>query len=105
MNHHISCLTTSLQMNGEDAPWQVCFKMYPELRDSHGVVLMACEFDGNALSLMETQFVAQLQQLFYANPTPARVELLKNFNHFPDSFKHMDVVREVESGGMVMKSS
>jgi ATP synthase F1 complex assembly factor 1 len=103
--HH--CFLTSLlnyQMNGEDAPWQVCFKMYPELRESHGVVLMACEFDGNVLSVMEAQFLAQLQQLFYANPTEGRVGLLRNFNHFPDSFKHMDVVKEIESGGLVIKS-
>jgi len=103
--HH--CFLTSLlnyQMNGEDAPWQICFKMYPELKESHGIVLMACEFDGNALSVMEAQFLAQLQQLFYANPTEERVQLLRNFNQFPDSFKHMDVVKAVESGGLVLKS-
>jgi len=101
------CFLTSLlnyQINGEDAPWQICFKMYPELRESHGVVLMASEFDENALNVMEVQFLAQLQQLFYANPTEGRLQLLKNFNQFPDSFKHMDVVREVESGGLVLKS-
>jgi len=101
------CFFTSLlnyQVNGEEAPWQVCFKMYTELVESHGVVLMACEFDGNALNLMEVQFIAQMQQLFYANPTESRLQLLTNFNHFPDSFKYMDVVKELENGGMVVKS-
>jgi len=102
-HHSFFTSLINYQMNGEDAPWQLCFKMYPELKESHGVILMAGEFDGNALNLMEAQFLAQLQQLFYANPTERRVELLRNFNHFPDSFKHMDVVKEVESGGFVQR--
>jgi len=102
-HHSFFTSLINYQMNGEDAPWQICFKMYPELKESHGVILMAAEFDDNALNLMEAQFLAQLQQLFYANPTERRVELLRNFNHFPDSFKHMDVVKEVESGGFVQR--
>jgi len=102
------CFFTSLlnyQVNGEDAPWQLCFKLYPELKESKGLVLLACEFDNGALSILEAQFLAQLQQLYYASPTDARVKLLRDFNHFPDSFKYMDVVKEIEEGGIVVKSS
>jgi len=102
------CFFTSLlnyQVNGEDAPWQLCFKLYPELKESKGLVLLACEFDNSALSVLEAQYLAQLQQLYYASPTDTRVKLLRDFNHFPDSFKYMDVVKEIEDGGIVIKSS
>lgn len=100
------CFCTSLinyQVHGEDAPWEVCFKFYPELKDSKGIVLMTSEFDASKLSILEVQYLAQLQQLFYANPTEERYELMRTFNHFPDKFKYMDVVKEIESGDFIIR--
>jgi len=100
------CFCTSLinyQVHGGDAPWNLCFKFYPELKDTKGIVLMTSEFDASQLSIMEVQYLAQLQQLFYGNPTDERYELMKQFNHTPDSFKYMDVVKEIESGGFIVK--
>ena len=65
------CFCTSLinyQVHGEDAPWQLCFKFYHDLKETKGIVLMASEFDSSMLNIMEVQYFAQLQQLFYANP-------------------------------------
>jgi len=100
------CFCTSLinyQVHGEDAPWQLCFKFYPELSETKGIVLMASEFDGSSLSILEVQYLAQLQQLFYANPSDHRLELMRNFNYYPDSFKYMDIVKEIESGDLIVK--
>jgi len=100
------CFCTSLinyQVHGEDAPWHVCFKFYPELKNSKGIVLMTSEFDNSQLNIMEVQYLAQLQQLFYANPSETRYELMRTFNHNPDSFKHMDVVKEIERGDFIIR--
>lgn len=100
------CFYTSLinfQVHGEEAPWQVCFKFYPELKDSKGIVLMTSEFDNSQLNILEVQYLAQLQQLFYASPTEERAELMRTFNHQPDNFKHMDVVKEIESGDFIIR--
>lgn len=100
------CFYTSLinfQVHGEDAPWQVCFKFYPELKDSKGIVLMTSEFDNSQLNILEVQYLAQLQQLFYASPSEERAELMRLFNHQPDNFKYMDVVKEIESGDFIIR--
>jgi len=104
-NHCFCTPVIHYQVHSQEAPWQLCFKFYPELIESKGIVLMASEFDSSALSLLEAQYLAQLQQLYYANPTEEQYDLVKCFNHRPDTFKYMDVIKQIESGNFIVKNN
>lgn len=100
------CFFTSLinfQVHGDNAPWQLCMTFYNELKASKGIVLMTSELDTSGLNVMEAQCLAQLQKLFYADPTEQRQALLHCFNKSPDAFKYMNLVKEVEESNMVVK--
>jgi len=100
------CFFTSLinyQVHGENAPWQLCLTHYTDIMDDKGIVLMTSEMDTNTMNVMEAQYLTQLLQLFYVTPTEERYALVDQFNHLPDSFKYMDVVKEVEKSNMVAK--
>lgn len=100
------CFFTSLinyQVHGDNAPWQLCMTFYTELQDSKNIVLMTSELDTTGLNVMEAQCLAQLQKLFYATPSDERLALMHCFNKTPDSFKYMDLVKEVEDSNMVVK--
>lgn len=102
------CFFTSLinfQVHGENAPWQLCMTFYPELKDNKGIALMTSEIDQNTMNLFEAQCLAQLQKLFYVTPDKKKLELLETFTKKPDSFKYMDLVRELEGSNMVVKKT
>lgn len=84
------------QVHKENAP--ECLKMvhFPDLEDEKGIVLMRGEFDVNVIDTKEAQCLANQLQLYYAQGDQKRLDLLNTFTHKPDSFKHMDLVAQLE---------
>lgn len=58
---------------------------------------MRGEFDSNVINAQEAQCLVNQLQLYYAQNNPSKLELLKKFTNEPDSFKHMDVINELEN--------
>ena len=50
---------------------------------------------------MEAQCLAQQLQMFYATADEERFNLVKTFNREPDKFKYMDLIKEIESSGLI----
>jgi len=100
------CFFTSLinyQVHEMNAPWQLCLTYYTEFKEDKGIVLMASELDTNAMNVLEAQCLAHLKQMFYSTDCDERLSLVKTFNHTPELFKYMDLVKLVESSNMVVK--
>lgn len=45
---------------------------------------------------MEAQCLANQLQLFYGENNEKRDKLMARFTHYPDEFKHMDLIAEIE---------
>lgn len=58
---------------------------------------MRAEYDVNVISAQEAQCLANQLQLYYSRSDESKLELLKQFTNKPDSFKHMDVIKELEN--------
>lgn len=67
------------------------------MSEKHGIVLMRGEYDTNVINAQEAQCLANQLQLYYAQHNESKLELLKQFTREPDSFKHMDVIKELEN--------
>ncbi|XP_055380988.1 ATP synthase mitochondrial F1 complex assembly factor 1 [Condylostylus longicornis] len=83
------------QVHHENAPECLNMIFYTEMKDK-GLVLMRGEFDHQVLSPQEAQCLANELQLYYSSDDPARSKLLENFTRKPDSFKHMDLIKQLE---------
>ncbi|XP_047999557.1 ATP synthase mitochondrial F1 complex assembly factor 1 [Leguminivora glycinivorella] len=91
----------AFQVHKENAPECLTMVHYTELKDK-GIVLMRGEYDKNVLSGREAQCLANQFQLYYgAGAEPARRELLQCFTASPDSFKHMDLIAQLENISLV----
>jgi len=96
------CFFTSLinyQTHGENAPWQLCLTHYPDLLDSHNIVLMTSELDATNLNVVEARFVTLLAQKFYSADDD-NYKLVHQFNHNPQNFKFMDIIKAVDQSNM-----
>lgn len=58
---------------------------------------MRAEYDTNVINAQEAQCLANQLQLYYSQHNESKLELLKRFTREPDSFKHMDVISELEN--------
>lgn len=87
------------QVHKENAPECLTMVHYTEL--SHkGIVLMRGEYDKNVLNGQEAQCLANQFQMYFSGNDKAKLELLKRFNKNPDTFKHMDLIVQLESIGL-----
>lgn len=68
---------------------------YTELEDK-GLILMRGEFDSKVLSGKEAQCIANQFQMFYLKADASKQALLDIFTKNPESFKHMDLIKELE---------
>lgn len=68
-----------------------------EFKDSKGIVLMRGEFDKNTLNVQEAQCLANQLQIYYSLEDPNKTKLLEQFNMRPDQFKHMDLIKQIET--------
>lgn len=58
---------------------------------------MRGEYDTNVINAQEAQCLLNQLQLYYAQNNQSKLDLMKKFTHQPDSFKHMDVIKELEN--------
>jgi ATP synthase mitochondrial F1 complex assembly factor 1 len=69
-----------------------------------GIVLMRGEFDHKILNPAEVQCLLNQMQLYYGTEDKEKKRLLESFNKHPDTFKHMDLISEVEHSFAALKS-
>lgn len=82
------------QKHGEHAPSQLSMHHYPNLQESHDIVLMASRVDPEQISVQDAQFLAYLVELFYGTDDG---ELVRKFRYQPDTFSHEMVITKIEN--------
>ncbi|KAL5284435.1 ATPAF1 family protein [Megaselia abdita] len=83
------------QVHKENAPECLNMVHYTELKDK-GIILMRGEIDTKVLTGKEAQCIANQFQLFYLKNDASKQALLETFTAKPESFKHMDLIKELE---------
>ncbi|XP_038219725.1 ATP synthase mitochondrial F1 complex assembly factor 1-like isoform X1 [Zerene cesonia] len=86
----------AFQVHKENAPECLTMIHYTELEDK-GIVLMRGEYDKNVLNGQEAQCLANQFQIYYNGKDEDKLKLLHSFTKSPDSFKHMDLITELEN--------
>ncbi|XP_075976428.1 ATP synthase mitochondrial F1 complex assembly factor 1 [Anticarsia gemmatalis] len=84
------------QVHKENAPECLTIVHYTELL-AKGIVLMRGEYDKNVLNGQEARCLANQFQMYYSGKDEAKLELLRTFTKSPDTFKHMDLITQLES--------
>lgn len=97
-NVFIQNFNLHLQVHKENAPECLNVVHYVELSEKFGIVLMRGEYDKNVLNAQEAQCLVNQLQLYYSQTNnESKLNLLRKFSREPDSFKHMDVIKELEN--------
>lgn len=55
----------------------------------------------NVLNGKEAQCLANQFQIYYNNKDSGKSQLLQRFSKSPESFKHMDLIKELESISLI----
>ncbi|XP_023944858.2 ATP synthase mitochondrial F1 complex assembly factor 1 [Bicyclus anynana] len=84
------------QVHQENAPECLTMVHYTELSEK-GIILMRGEYDKNVLTGKEAQCLANQFQMYYNGKDENKFKLLESFTKTPDSFKHMDLITELEN--------
>ncbi|KAJ8724704.1 hypothetical protein PYW08_016178 [Mythimna loreyi] len=84
------------QVHKENAPECLTMTHYTELADK-GLVLMRGDYDKNVLNGQEARCLANQFQLYYSGKDATKLQLLKTFTLNPDTFKHMDLIAQLEN--------
>ncbi|KAF9798413.1 hypothetical protein SFRURICE_003059 [Spodoptera frugiperda] len=87
------------QVHKENAPECLTIVHYTELADK-GLILMRGEFDKNVLDGQEAQCLANQFQMYYSGKDATKLQLLNTFTKNPDTFKHMDLIAQLENIGL-----
>ncbi|XP_023322788.1 ATP synthase mitochondrial F1 complex assembly factor 1 isoform X2 [Eurytemora carolleeae] len=87
----------NFQAHHENAPECLSLVHYTELMDSKGIVLMAGEYDKDALSIAEAKCLADEVEIYYSRPSPSKLELLRKFTYEPAFFHHNDLIKEINT--------
>lgn len=77
----------------ENAPVAVAMHHYPNLQDSHGIVLMASKINSEYISVQDAQYLAYAVELFYGTDDG---ELVRTFRYKPQEFKYEMVIERIE---------
>lgn len=85
------------QVHKENAPECLNIVHYTELNEKLDIVLMRAEYDSNVINAQEAQCLINQLQLYYSQTNSDKLDLLKKFTNEPDSFKHMDVIDELNN--------
>ncbi|CAG4946428.1 unnamed protein product [Colias eurytheme] len=86
----------AFQVHKENAPECLTMFHYIELEDK-GIVLMRGEYDKNVLNGKEAQCLANQFQMYYNGRDEEKLQLLHSFTKSPHSFKHMDLITQLEN--------
>lgn len=84
------------QAHGYNSPPCLSLHHYTELMEDKGIVLMRGEIDTKVTSVHEAQLLALQVKLYYGIQSALRFNLVRVFNNSPETFSHMDLVREFE---------
>lgn len=87
----------SYKTHNENAPPCLTLRHYTDIAAEKNIVLMVGEYDKDVVNVLEAQCLANEVQLFYAQESLERTEVVKKFNHSPESFDHMDLIRYFNS--------
>ncbi|XP_031333369.1 ATP synthase mitochondrial F1 complex assembly factor 1-like isoform X1 [Photinus pyralis] len=85
------------QVHKENAPECLKITHYPEFKDTKGIVLMKGEFQNNVINSQEAQCLANQLQMYYSQKDANKLKLLEQFTSKPDQFKHMDLIKQIET--------
>ncbi|XP_060528684.1 ATP synthase mitochondrial F1 complex assembly factor 1 [Cylas formicarius] len=85
------------QVHNENAPECLTITHYEDFKESKGIVLMRGEYDKNIINAKEAQCLANQLQLYYTQDDKQKQKLLDTFTHHPDTFDHMDLVKEISN--------
>lgn len=86
------------QAHKENAPECLTIIHYPDLMEEKGIVLMHGEYNKDNLNAVEaTCLINQLQLYYTAAEDERKYRILSTFNRQPDTFRHMDVVEELQN--------
>ncbi|XP_066249934.1 ATP synthase mitochondrial F1 complex assembly factor 1 [Euwallacea similis] len=85
------------QVHKENAPECLTITHYKEFKDNKGIILMRGEYNKNVLNPKEAQCLANQLQLYYVQSDEQKLKLLEKFTFSPDSFDHMDLVKEISN--------
>ena len=81
------------QKHGENAPMAISMHHYPNLQDSHGIVLMASKIQSEHVAVQDAQFLAYAVELFYGTDDGA---LVRQFRYKPQEFRYESVIERIE---------
>ena len=81
------------QKHGENAPMAVAMHHYPNLQDSHGIVLMASKIQSEHVAVQDAQFLAYAVELFYGTDDG---ELVRQFRYKPQEFRYESTIEKIE---------
>merc|ERR1712080_647584 len=81
------------KQNGPEAPPVVSMHHYPNLMETHGIVLMAAKIDNEKISTQDAQFLAYCVELFYGTDDG---EMVRTFRYKPQEFRHEMVIEKIE---------
>ncbi|XP_053671728.1 ATP synthase mitochondrial F1 complex assembly factor 1 isoform X2 [Anopheles nili] len=84
------------QVHKENAPECLNITMFTECSDK-GIVLMRGEYDPKVLNAQEAQCLVNQVQLYYSQDNETKLRLLDTFTKYPEKFKHMDVIEELNN--------
>ncbi|XP_053605496.1 ATP synthase mitochondrial F1 complex assembly factor 1 [Plodia interpunctella] len=87
------------QVHKENAPECLTMVHYTEL-ENKGIVLMRGEYDKNVLNGQEAQCLANQFQMYYSGHEEKKLKLLQNFTQNPETFKHMNLISQLENIGL-----
>lgn len=84
------------QVHKENAPECLNIVHYVELKDKN-LILMRGEYDIKVISAQEAQCLVNQLQLYYGMNNEKKLKIMETFTKSPDSFKHMDLIKELEN--------
>merc|ERR1712226_682256 len=67
---------------------------YPNLQDSHGIVLMASKIQSEHVTVQDAQFLAYSVELFYGTDDG---ELVRQLRYKPQEFKYEATIEKIET--------
>lgn len=85
------------QVHKENAPECLTITHYTEFREDKGIVLMRGEYDKNIINGKEAQCLANQLQIYYTQNDEEKQRLMEIFTHKPDSFDHMELVKQINN--------
>jgi len=85
------------QVHKENAPECLTITHYKELKDDKDIILMRGEYNKDILNAKEAQCLANQLQMYYVQNDEKKLQLLERFSRKPDSFDHMELVKEINN--------